>query len=172
MPRDRPPGDDRLALMRSRWFVVPTVALAGCGLLPNDPQPADGPPSRTECLEPLAFEGEATIAELGLVDAIPNIAGDATRRGMIRITRDVVTWEQFAPPNVPAAVPAGQLLCITFDDGTGMATLLHRPFGGVADGPVGEAFELPITPILVALTILLVVAMSWLAFRSRSRSDG
>jgi hypothetical protein len=144
------------------------VVLAGCGLLPNDPPPADGPQSVTECEPPLAFEGETTIADLGLVDAIPNVADDATRRGLIVITRDIVTWEQFAPPGVAAEVPAGQLLCVTWADGSGMATLLHRPFAGAVGDPAAETEGFPTAPILVGLVIvvILLVAASWLAFRS------
>jgi hypothetical protein len=143
------------------------VVLAGCGLIPNDPAPADGPLPVADCEPPLAFEGETTIAELGLADAIPNVGGDAARLGMIRITRDTVTWAEFAPPDVQAAVPEGQVLCITWDDGSGLSTLLHRPFHGGIGAPADEggSGEIPLTAIVVGLAVVLLVAVSWLSFR-------
>jgi len=78
-----------------RRLLAGVVILAGCGLVPNDPAPVGGPQSRTECAAPFAFQGQTTIAELDLVDAIPDIpADDATREGAIQVTRDTVTWEQ------------------------------------------------------------------------------
>jgi hypothetical protein len=168
---------------RAATCILAVVVLAGCALVSNVPDPAadpgvapgapaDGPQSRTECEEPLAFEGEATIAELGLADAIPNIADDATRRGLIRITRDMVTWEQFAPPDAPMVIAGGQLLCITFEDGTGIATLLHEPFAGIAAEAPMERVEFPLAPIAIVAVILLVAAVSWLAFRREARPTG
>jgi hypothetical protein len=167
--------------MRARHasWVLLALVLAGCGLIPSVQEVPEGVavpepvPFVSECEPPLAFEGETTIAELGLVDAIPHMTDeDATRRGLIKITRNTVAWEQFAPPEVPPVVPAGQMLCLTFDDGTGsLATLLHRPFVGFGAEAPAERLELPLAPILVALVILLAVAVSWLAFRQRSLSD-
>jgi len=156
-----------MSRFRAMWLLV-VVALAGCGLLPADPVPADGPQTATECEPPLAFEGETTIAELGLADAIPNVGGDATRRGVILITRDTVTWEEFAPPGAPAAVPAGQMLCVTWEDGSGLATLLHQRFNGElgARSDVADSVGFPLAPIVVGLAVLLLaIAVSWLAFR-------
>jgi hypothetical protein len=155
-----------------RLLAVP-VLLTGCGLVPNDPVPAepvpgDGPQSITDCVPPLAFEGEATIADLGL--AIPGLAAEATRPGTIRITADTVNWEQFAPPGVPAVVPEGQMLCVTWADGSGMTTLLSEPFTGVGAIPADEAGSgsFPWTPILFGIAVVLVVGVSWIAFRRES----
>ena len=150
------------------------VALAGCGLVPNDPAPVDGPQFVGPCAAPFAFEGETTIAELGLVDAIPEItADDATRQGTIRVTRDAVPWDEFAPPDAPPAVAAGQLLCVTWDDGSGMTTILHRPFIGQGSGPDGQpATSGPsAAPLFFAVAFLVVAGASWLAFRRGTHSS-
>ena len=149
------------------------VFLAACGLVPNNPAPADRPQIAGECAPPLAFEGETTIAGLGLVDAIPEIpADDAMREGRIQVTRDPVPWEEFAPPNVPPAVAAGQLLCMTWDDGTGMTTILHRPFVGQVADPAGEPATggPPAAPLFFAAAILVIAGASWLAFRRGTHS--
>ena len=65
----------------SCWLLF-AVVLAGCGLVPNDPDPAAQPGLVSDCQPPLAFEGETTIAELGLVDALPaSRAVEFTRSG-------------------------------------------------------------------------------------------
>ncbi len=149
------------------------IVLAACGLVPNDPAAVDGPQFVGPCTAPFAFEGETTIAQLGLVDAIPNITeDDATRRGTIRVTRDAVPWEEFAPPDAPPAVATGQLLCVTWDDGSGMTTMLHRPFvtqGRDPDG--GPATSGPsAAPLFFAVAILVIAGASWLAFRRGTHS--
>ena len=120
-------------------------------------------PMVTDCEPPLVFEGDTTLQELGLGD-IQGLGPEATRRGLIRITRDTVTHEQFAPPNVPVAVPEGQLLCVTWPDGGGMTMMLSEPFGIEARAPAADG-GLPLAPILVGLAVVIVAAISWFAFR-------
>jgi hypothetical protein len=150
------------------WLVG--ILLAGCGSVPAQAVPAEpglaaGQPAVTECLPPLAFEGEATIAELGL--EIPGLGAQATRPGTILITENLVAWEQFAPPDVPAVVPEGQMLCVTWADGSGMTTLLAEPFPGRGADPIEEAgsVEVPWAAILVGVAIAVVIGASWFAFR-------
>ena len=159
-----------MPVRRWRWLLV-VVVLAGCGLVPNDPMPepipglVKGGRVLSACEPPLAFEGETTIAELGLVDAIPGVGDDAMQRGLIQITRDPIPWEEFAPPDVPPAIDAGQMLCATWNDGSSMSTLLHRPFRAAGDGPTVEPVDIPFGPIVVGVVVLLVIAASWLLFR-------
>jgi len=59
---------------------------------------------------------------------------------------------------------------VTWDDGGGFTTLLHRPFAGEARDPTGgaETTSLPATPLFIALAVLVIAAASWLAFRRGS----
>jgi len=145
------------------------LLLTGCGtLLPNDavPDVDPGPQEITDCEPPFVFEGETTMAELGLAQIL-EIGATATRRGSVVITRDIVTHEQFAPPEAPVVVPAGQLLCLTFPDGSGVSMMLPEPFP-LADEDAGDGSgpgAVPLTPILVGAAVLILAAISWLAFR-------
>ena len=153
---------------RPTAWVVAALLIAGCGLVPNDPAPAVDPALPiTDCEPPLAFEGETTIAELGLVGIVGD---DATRRGLIQISSGSVTHEEFAPPGAPVVVPEGQLLCVTWPDGSGMSMMLPEPFvAGVAPDIAADDPGIPLTPILVGLAILLVAAISWIAFRREAK---
>ena len=75
-------------------------------------------------------------------------------------------WEDFAPPGVPAVVPEGQLLCVTWRDGSGLSTLLHEPFGrpGIDVGAIGGVADSPVL-IGMGVVLLVVAVVSWLAFR-------
>jgi hypothetical protein len=146
------------------------VLASACGLLPpNDPGPAVPEPQRvTDCMPPFAFEGDTTLAAIGIGD-LDGIGQEATRRGSIRITRDTVRWEQFAPPDVPPGpIPEGQMLCVTWPDGSGLNALLPEQFDGPerdADPASAAADDLPVVPILVFVAVVLVIGISWLAFR-------
>jgi hypothetical protein len=148
------------------------LLIVGCGLVPIDAPGAPDVPEPDvglvmDCEPPFVFEGETTIAELGLDHQFPGIGDHATRRGTIRITRDTVTHDEFMPPGVPAVVEEGQLLCLTLPGGAGMTAMLREPFGAeatrAAEGGGGDG--LPVAPILAGLSLTLVGAVSWLAFR-------
>lgn len=149
----------RLALL----MVAPVLAACGLVVLPNDPVPLDGKVVIRDCeATPLVFEGDTTLEELGL-GAIPGVGAEATRVGFIRITRDRITHEQFAPPDAPVVVAEGQLLCIDWPDGSGMSMMLAQPFR--IEPEPEPAAELPVVPIVAGLAILLVAGVSWIAFR-------
>ena len=153
---------------RTTAWSLAALLIAGCGLVPNDPAPDVDPALPiTDCEPPLAFEGETTIAELGLVGILGD---DATRRGLIQISSGTVTHEQFAPPGAPVVVPEGQLLCVTWPDGSGLSMMLPEPFV-VGEAPDNAADDpgVSLTPILFALVILLLVAISWIAFRREAK---
>ena len=67
-------------------------------------------------------------------------------------------------------MPEGQLLCVNWPDGSGMSMMLPEPFV-VGEAPDDAAADpgVPLTPILFALAILLVVAISWIAFRREAK---
>ncbi len=168
----------RVGLSAAAAFV-----LAGCGQLFGEVAPMDAPaapgvaepavdaPLVTDCEPPFAFEGETTLAELGIANDV-GTGEETTRRAVIRITRDFVTHAEFAPPGAPDAPPGGgQMLCVTWPDGTSMATLLSEPFAGdvpfEADVVTGDANDsFPVTGLLVGLAVIVVAAVSWLAFRN------
>jgi hypothetical protein len=146
---------------------------ASCGLLPFDPtpDPAAEPGVATDCAPPFVLHEETTLGALG-IGQFEDLGVHLNRVGSVRITEAAVRWEDFAPPDVPPAVPEGQLLCVTWPDGSGLSTLLHEPFGrggvdalpgGIEDGP-------PIALAGLAVAVLLVVGVSWLAFRREDRA--
>ena len=152
------------------------LLVVGCGPIPTDAPGAPDVPEPDvglvmDCEPPFVFEGETTIAELGLDHQFPGIGDHATRRGTIRITRDTVTHDEFMPPGVPPGAPPvvqeGQLLCLTLPGGAGMTAMLREPFGAEAEGAAegGPRDGLPVAPILAGLSLILVGAVSWLAFR-------
>ena len=149
------------------------VALgAGCGLVPFDPtpDPEAGPGLVGDCMPPFVLHEETTLGALGLAQ-FEGMGAELSRRGTVRITEATMRWEDFAPPDVPAVVQEGQLLCITWRDGSGLSTLLHEPVGrpGSDAGESGGAARSPVL-IGVGVVALLVVAVSWLAFRSERSS--
>lgn len=155
--------------IRAAFLSNVALLVAGCGFLPpNDPEPAVDDPAAgltTDCEPPFVFEGESTLADIGLGD-IPGIGDAATRQGVIRITRNVISHEQFAPPEVPVVVAEGQHLCVTWPDGSGMSMLLAEPFGEEPGG------GLPVAPIVVGVVLTFVGAISWMAFRREAPSSG
>jgi hypothetical protein len=110
------------------------------------------------------YDDDATIAELGI--DMPGMGPDRTRRGHIRITRDTITHEEFAPPGAPIAVAEGQVLCIEWPDGSGMATMLDQRWGGptAVDLALAEGQGAP-ELLIVGLVAMVIAAASWLAFR-------
>lgn len=119
----------------------------------------------TDCEPPFAFDGDASIAELGLGPALPGVEGQLNIRGRIRITRDTVRAQDFLPPGAPALVEEGQLLCMTFDDGSGMSLMLPVPFpldGGAGTARIDVDWALM---IVIGLAAIAIIGVSWMAFR-------
>ncbi|HSJ00298.1 MAG TPA: hypothetical protein VLA59_07930 [Patescibacteria group bacterium] len=116
-------------------------------------------------MPPFVLHEETTLGALGLAQ-FEGMGIELEQRGTVRITEATIRWEDFAPPDVPAVVPEGQLLCVTWPDGSGLATLLHEPFGqpGTDVGPIDGVGESPAL-IGVGAVMLLVAVVSWLAFR-------
>jgi hypothetical protein len=90
------------------------LAIAGCTLLPDRTTPAGcGFPEDA----PLAFAGDASLAELGLGVGDGGAVTDATI-GMIYVTRDPVPFTGSIPmtPNGPADVPDFRQYCADYGD--------------------------------------------------------
>jgi len=148
--------------------VVMIGLTAACGLVPFDPtpDPEAGPGLVGDCMPPLVLHEETTLAALGIAQ-FEGLGPELTRRGTIRITEATVRWEDFAPPDVPAIVSEGQLLCVTWPDGSGMSTLLHAPFGrpGFGVGVVAAEGGPPLVLLGVLAASAVVIVVSWIAFR-------
>jgi hypothetical protein len=119
----------------------------------------------TECRPPFVLHEETTLGALG-IGQFEGMGPQLNRMGSVPPTEAAVRWEDFAPPDVPAVVPEGQLLCVTWPDGSGLAALLEKPFGepGIHLGRGGDDGP-PITLAGVTFVALVVVGVSWLAFR-------
>lgn len=154
-------------------LVLLIVVAEGCAVVDLAPAtPAPEPQSITECEPPLVLREETTLVAIGLGD-LPGIGdAEAARRGLIRVTRASIPWEAFGPPGLDPVVAEGQMLCITWADGSGLSMLLAEPFGDAADEPApGPATGIPWAPLAtVAAVLLALLGISWLAFRDRGRS--
>jgi len=143
------------------------VLTAGCSLLRFDPtpDPEAGPGLIGDCMPPFALHEETTLGALGIAQ-FEGLGAELNRSGTVRITQATVRWEDFAPPDVPAVVPEGQLLCMTWPDGGGMSTLLHEPFGQPGFDPAEDEGSGGPAVVLVALgaAVLVVLGVSWVAF--------
>jgi len=117
-----------------------------------------------ECTPPYAFFGETTLAAIGLTNVSPQ---EANRPGRIWITRDPVDSDVFAPgPPAGVGMPDGQVVCVEWADGSGMSTILPDAWDApLADGPVGTDDGMPITMVGAVAAVLIVLVVSWLAFR-------
>lgn len=162
-----------------RWLVLAGggILIAACTpvLAPDQPAGDDqGLLGFQDCEPPYAFEGESTMAALGI--EAEGLTHELTMRGHIRITRDAVTHEEFAPPGVPVVVPEGQVLCIEWADGGGggMAMMLRQPWPppGVGAAMPGAGGSTPLVPVLVGVAVVVIGVVSWLAFRRDARPTG
>jgi hypothetical protein len=153
--------------------LVPLVLAGGCGLVPFDPtpDPEAGPGLVGDCTPPFVLDEETSLGALRIAQ-FAGLGPDLARPGRIRITEATIDWEDFAPPDVPPIVSEGQLLCVTWADGSGMSTVLHEPFGGVGIG-VGVAIGAPAVLVGVGIgALLLVIVVSWLVFRREPGPSG
>jgi hypothetical protein len=151
--------------MRRLAALVIACAVGGCTsvLAPAMPEGAPDRGGWQDCEPPYAFDGMASLRELG----IPDMGPDAGRRGQVRITRDFISHREFAPPGAPVepGMPGGQVVCVEWPDGSGMASMLSErwePSGGPAvSGDQGT----PLALVSVGLVVAVGGVVSWLAFR-------
>lgn len=157
-------------------LAVVLLLIAGCSLvLPQSgqvvaqPGVAPGEPMMfPECqAAELAFAGESTLAAIGLGE----FAGgpDANKVGMIWVTAGPVAMPGPGGPGMPAPVPEGRMVCVQWQDGSGMAgTIPDDWVPPVGDAVVGssEATEDPPIGVLVLVGgAAILIGASVLAFR-------
>jgi hypothetical protein len=167
--------DGVVRTMVSRWLpaIAAGILLTACGALlapdlgaePGDDAPGDG---FQDCEPPYVFEGDSTIAALGIEPE--GMTHELTMPGHIRITRDTITHEEFAPPDTPVFIAEGQVLCIEWAGGDrgGMAMMLEERWEppGMLDPVAGERPG-PIALLALGAALALGAGVSWLAFRHR-----
>jgi len=143
-----------------RYFGVSIVMVGllsgGCSALlgPGDPPdvPDQGPGRAMECTEPYVFAGRSSLAALGLADlGGPN----ANRIGTVWITEG-----------------AAPVLCVEWEDGSGMVTILDEPFRPpLAQPGAGSApHPSPVAFGAIGLILAISIVVSYLAFRRRRPS--
>ncbi len=145
------------------------VALAACsGFIPAGDAVA---PPFPECeADAFAFVGETSLAAIGLAEMWPE---EASRLGEIWVTAgppDPDVWQ--LPPGAP---PMNQrVVCVEFDDGSGMAGPVEDawqpPGAGLALPQAGG--DLPWAGLVAIVAAIVVLAISFLAFRTKPREPG
>jgi hypothetical protein len=122
-------------------------------------------PPFEECqADAFAFVGNTSLAAIGLGE----VGGgpDADRVGSVWVTAGPAAADVFPGPNGPAA---GRMMCIEWPDGSGMSTTVDdawQPPGiGAAAGGAETSSDVPFGPIAAGAAALLLVVISYLAFR-------
>ena len=148
--------------------------LAGCAqvaeLAEGPQQEWDGPAPMGDptCLaERYDFVGEATLAGLGLVGAVPAELPTPNQPAMIWVTADLQPFD--AGPE-GGAVEMTRMLCFEFADGSGGSAWPVDPDWqppGQAALAAPEGVSVPPSLLFVALGALLVLGVAALAFRRR-----
>jgi hypothetical protein len=162
----------------SRWLpaIAAGMLLTACGTVQAPDLPAeqgdDAPGGGfQDCEPPYVFEGDSTIAALGIEPE--GMTQELSMPGHIRITRDTITHEEFAPPGTPVFIAEGQVLCIDWAAGDrgGMAMMLEERWEppGVLDplDPAAGEGPAPIALLALGAAVAAVAGASWLAFRHR-----
>jgi hypothetical protein len=154
-------------MRRPAWLAVATaLTLTACAASLR--APAAGGPPFPECeADAYAFVGETSLAAIGLADMWPEEAG---RVGEIWVT--AVPVPQFGPPG---AAPMGQrVVCLEFDDGSGMAGPIddawQPPGAGLALPDAGG--DLPWAGLTAIAAVILVLVISLFAFRTKPKEPG
>ena len=155
----------RPATLRRVALVTTSAVLAACTavIAPDDPAPEEngGLLGFQDCEPPFVFDGESTIAALGI--EAEGLTHERTIRGRIRITRDIITHEEFAPPGAPVHVPEGQVLCVEWANGGGMAMMLPERWD--RRGAVPAPGDVPVALLVIGSVVLVGGVVSWVAFR-------
>jgi hypothetical protein len=115
-----------------------------------------------ECMEaPLAFQGETTLAAIGLAEFVaPNEASQAAS-----------VWVTAVPVSLggPGEDASDRIVCVQWPDGSGMAMPIPDDWAppNLLDGDLAdEATDgPPIGLLAVSIGIVLVIGISFLAFR-------
>lgn len=163
MTRDENGPAPRLAAALLGMLLGGCIPGVGGGVSRQDASPAPFPDCVAASYE---FVGEGTFNALGLVDAVPAPPPTPDRTAMIWVTRDLLPFDHGQPGG---PVEMTRMMCFEFPDGTGGSQWPVDPswrlpaLAGVAP----EGVSLSPGLVLVALAVLLAIAVSALAFRSR-----
>ena len=126
--------------------------------------PARQPPFEECQADAFAFVGETSLAAIGLAELTGG--PDANRVGSVWVTAGPAVQGAFPGQGAP---PPGRMLCIEWPDGSGMSTNVDdawQPPGiDVAAGDAEASSGVPLGPMAAVIAAVLLVAISYLAFR-------
>ena len=127
-------------------------------------------PQHEPCSQAAAFSfaGEATLDQLGLGAAAS--AADATRPGVIWVTRDPVDVGRSLSRAAGFEPDVSRFACVEWPDGSGLGIAVEDGWEPPAPGPGDLATtggDLPTPLIVLLLAAALVAGASYLAFRQR-----
>jgi hypothetical protein len=159
---------------RAGSFAAVAMLMAACSVISS----ADAPPVPfPECEdEAFAFAGRTTLAALGLAEHWPEEAQVPADIWITANPPDPADWPA-PPPEAP--MPPGQrgingrhLLCVQFDDGSGMVGPIEEPWEprGAFDLDAGGEAMVPLGGVIVMVAALVVVGVSVLAFSGGPRN--
>lgn len=120
--------------------------------------------------ETFLFSGETSLAAIGLGDDF-GAGPDAQRIGMIWVTAEPVNMMGPGPPPPGMEVQLERMVCVQWQDGSGMAGPLPpdwEPPGTVTldDAAAAAAREPPLVLIGLVVAVALIAGVSFLAFRN------
>jgi hypothetical protein len=150
--------------------------LAGCAqvadLAAGPQQEWDGPMplGDEQCVaERYDFVGEATLAGLGLQDAVPAELPEPNRPAMIWVTADLRAHDA-GPEGGP--VEMRRMLCFEFEDGSGGSSWpvdpdWQPPGRAAVVNANPDGLSVPPGLLLVGVAVLVAVGVSVVAFRRR-----
>ena len=144
--------------------LVAAFLLGGCSSVPGlGVAGVSGPsPPFPECqADAFAFIGETSLGAIGL-----DGYGEANRVGMVWVTLNPATHEQFGLPPGEVMEP-GRVVCVEWPDGSGMSTMIDDSWQPPGAVPVAAARsdEPPLGLLALALGLVVIVSVSFLAFR-------
>lgn len=154
-------------------FLAVAMVTAACGVISS----ADAPPVPfPECEdEAFAFAGRTTLAALDLAEHWPEGAQMPADIWITAGPPDPADWSMPPagapmPPDQPG-IAGRHLLCVQFDDGSGMVGPIDEPWEprGAFDLDAGGDGA-PLGGVIVIVAALVVAGVSVLAFRGGSRS--
>ena len=131
--------------------------------------PARQPPFEECQADAFAFVGETSLAAIGLAELTGG--PDANRIGSVWVTAGPAGLGVFPGPEAP---PPGRMLCIEWPDGSGMSTNVDdawQPPGiDAAAGDAEGSSAVPVGPMAAVIAAVLLVVISYLAFRRDSQA--
>jgi hypothetical protein len=155
----------------ARWSFVAAVivgGVAGCqmaGAPLVDPAVAG---MGCEQAETFAFSGETSLAAIGLGDDF-GMGPDGSRIGMIWVTAEAVDLNGLGPVGPGMQPQFERMVCVQWPDGSGMSGPVPPDWQppNVFDAATESEEGPPLTLIGLVAAALVIVGVSFLAFRER-----